>query len=156
MTSAAPIRRWHIPTDEQPPDDLPAQWASAIAAISHDVRYRRHGRTVSFDHVAWALTADADGSMHIGMATSSNDADLAAFSRGAGFTVDTNSAQATVWIAETIQDELAGYEFVQWPMDGQRLLTPALRNGQALWMDSSTDTAVAPIGSLDSEPPHAK
>jgi hypothetical protein len=107
---------------------------------------------ISFDHVAWALTANTDGCMHIGIATSSDSADLSPFLRGAGFAVDATAAQAAVWLATTIQDELAGYESIQWPIHGQRLLAPVLKNAEAIWMDSATNTAVAPIGCLGGEP----
>jgi hypothetical protein len=48
-----------------------------------------------------------------------------------------SAAQASVWVAEKTQDELTGYEFVQWPIDGQRLLAPKMRNGEAVWVDTS-------------------
>jgi hypothetical protein len=108
------------------PDDLPAQWASAIAAVTHDLGHRRRGRTLDVDHVVWDLAADDDGFMYIGVASPPDgDVALAPFGRGAGFTVDATAAQAAVWIAETVQDELAGYEFVQWPVHGPRLLLHA-------------------------------
>ncbi len=145
MTASTPHRRWVIPWGATPPDDLPAPWASAIAAVSHDLDHRRHGRALDLHHVVWNLTADDDGFMYIGVAS---PVDLASFGRGAGFTVDTTAAQAAVWIAETIQDELAGYEFVQWPVHGTRLLLPRLRAGEASWVDPSSNAAVSPIGGL--------
>jgi hypothetical protein len=147
MASNTRHQRWQFPMDGRPSDDLPSSWDFATAAVSRDLRYRRHGRPISFDGVAWDLTANTDGSMYIGIARLTDGADVGGFARGAGYAVDTTSGQAAVWLAETIQDELAGYEFVQWPMAGQRLLRPTLRDGQAQW-DASTNTVVAPIGGL--------
>lgn len=79
-------------------------------------------------------------------------ASLRPFSGGGWFDVDTSAAQASVRVAERTQDELTGYEFVQWPIDGPRPLAPKMRNGEAVWMNTSTDTVVAPIGALMSEP----
>jgi hypothetical protein len=66
------------------------------------------------------------------MTTLTDRADLGSFSVGRGFTLETTPAQATVWVASVVQDELAGYEFVQWPSDGWRLLAPDLRGGKAV------------------------
>ena len=145
-------RRWHISLDGQPPKDLPSPWATAVAAVSHDIHCRRHGRKIDVEFVVWELTANTDGSMYIGMAITSEPANLRPFSGGSGFTVDASAAQATVWVAEKTQDELTGYEFVQWPIDGQRLLVPKVRNGEAVWVDTVTHTVVAPIGALTGEP----
>jgi hypothetical protein len=141
--------------DAQPPDDLPSQWVSAIAAVTRDLRCRRHGRMIGFGDVAWELAVDAGGWMLIGLARLSDNAGLYGFTRGRGYDFDATPGQATVWVAEAIQDELAGYEFVQWPMAGRRLLDPTLSDGEALWVDPATTTVVAPIGSLCDGPRQA-
>jgi hypothetical protein len=93
--------------------------------VSRDIRYRRHGREIDVELLVWELTVNASGSMYIGMAiTSEPAADLPSFAGGSGLLVDASAAQATVGVAEKTQDELTGYEFVQWPIDGQRLLAP--------------------------------
>ncbi|WP_135454768.1 hypothetical protein [Mycobacterium sp. DL99] len=92
----------------------------------------------------------SDRSVAIGMTTLTADADLGAFSIGRGFALETSPAQAMVWVASVVQDELAGYEFVQWPSDGWKLLAPDLRGGEAVWVDRS-DHVVAPIGALCDE-----
>lgn len=89
----------------------------------------------------------SDGSVAIGLATLTDDADLGAFSAGRGFALETTSAQAMVWVASALQDELAGYEFVQWPSEGSRLLVPDLRDSTAVWVDH-TGRKVARIGAL--------
>lgn len=106
---------------------------------------------MSFDGVEWTLTVFSNRSVAVGMRTLADGADLGAFSAGRGFVLETTPAQAMVWVASVVQDELAGYEFVQWPSDGRRLLTPDLRGGQAVWVDRG-DRVVAPIGALCDEP----
>jgi hypothetical protein len=142
------IRTWQVPVGGPAPDKLPAQWASAFGAVGRDLRCRRYGRAVSFGNVAWELTENTDGSVLIGIAKLADDADLYAFSQGRWYTLTTTAAQAAVWIAEAIQDDLTGHEWVQWPLDGRRLLVPEIRNGLAQWVDMSTGAAVSPIGEL--------
>jgi hypothetical protein len=153
MTASAPTKRWLVPLGTSPPDDLPEWWAFAVAAVSHDLGLRRHGRTIDLDHVVWNLASDADGSMYIGVVMASvGDLEPQWPGRTAGFLVETIAAQAAVWMAETVQDELAGYEFVQWPIHGQRLLLPRIVDGAAVWVDPSSGISVAPVGGLADEP----
>jgi hypothetical protein len=93
---------------------------AALAAVAADLRCRRHGRAIGFDGVEWELSVVADGWECIGMATVTDDSDLGEFSIGRGFARETTPGQVKVWVAEVVQDELAGYEWVQWPSDGQR------------------------------------
>jgi hypothetical protein len=141
-------RRWRIPPDGHAQDDVPDQWVAGVEAVGRDLGCRRYGRAVSFEGVEWELTVMSGGWVSIGMVTLADDADLYQFSIGRGYALETTPAQAMVWIAEVVQDELAGYEFVQWPSDGWRLLTPELRNGEAVWVDPSTDNVVSQIGAL--------
>jgi hypothetical protein len=46
------------------------------------------------------------------------DADIRAHRRCRGYRLHTTAAQASVWMADEVQDELAGYEFMQWPIAG--------------------------------------
>jgi len=71
------------------------------------------------------------------MATLIDDADLGGFSIGRNYALETTPPQTMVWVASAVQDELAGFEFVQWPSDGWRLLTPEVRGGEAVWVDPS-------------------
>jgi SAM-dependent methyltransferase len=82
------------------------------------------------------------------MATLADDADLGAFSIGRNYALETTAGQAMVWVASAVQDELAGYEFVQWPSDGWRLLAPKVQGSEAVWVDPSTGAVVSPIGEL--------
>ena len=43
-----------------------------------------------------------------------------------------------VWLAQNVQDELTGGEFVQWPIDGRRLLDPRIVNDR-------TGSAIDPV-----------
>ena len=139
-------REWRVPLVGQAPTEVPDEWVAALTAVTLDLRCRRHGRAVSLDGLEWALTVFSQGWVSIGMATLTDDADLGAFSMGRGFALETTPAQAMVWVASVVQDELAGYEFVQWPSDGWRLLDPELRDGEAVWVDPSSDSVVSPIG----------
>lgn len=73
-----------------------------------------------------------------------------------GSRVETSVAQAMVWLAEDVQYELTGYEFVQWPIAGQRILAPRLVEDHAVWAGPGTNTVTAPIGELCAAPvsPH--
>jgi len=52
-------------------------------------------------------------------------ADIDTYERCMGSRVETSVAQAMVWLAEDVQYELTGYEFVQWPIAGKRILEPS-------------------------------
>jgi len=75
-------------------------------------------------------------------------ADVDDFQRCQGYRLDTSPAQATVWLADTVQDHLAGYEFVQWPTTGPRLLVYTLVDDRALWVNPHNRITTAPIGAL--------
>lgn len=152
MTTADRIGIWHVPVGGQAPEEVPTQWVSALAAVSQDLQCRRHGRTISFDDVAWELTVHADGTVYIGITPYGGGTDLGGFARGMGYTLDTSAAQAMVWVADAIQDELAGYEFVQWPMDGTRILVPKIQEDDAVWVRPATNEAVCRIGDLCQQP----
>lgn len=140
------VWRFSMPAEDVP-DDVPEQWTAAFSAVARDLRYRRYGRSISFAHVGWELRVSGDFSVEIGIVGGAG-ADIGGCLVGQGFMLDASVAQATVWVASTVQDDLSGYEFVQWPSDGWRLLSPGLRDGVAVWVDSSTTEVVAEIGTL--------
>ncbi|MGY4646459.1 hypothetical protein [Mycobacterium sp. URHB0021] len=148
MTFSEADRNWRIPLIGQAPSGAPDEWVAALAAVALDLRCRRHGREVSLSGVDWELTVMSEGWVSIGMVTVADDTDLYKFSIGRGHALETTTAQAMVWVAEVVQEELAGYEFVQWPSDGPRLLTADLRVCDAVWIDPSTDDVVSNIGAL--------
>ncbi len=61
-----------------------------------------------------------------------------------GLTMETPFAEAAAWVAEVVQDNLAGYDFVQWPSRGRHLLLPRLRDGRPVWIDPHGDVIVSP------------
>lgn len=88
-----------------------------------------------------ALGFDTDGAADVGSIQSSR-----------GYLLHTSPAQAMVWLAQNVQDQLTGYEFVQWPISGQRILDARLVDDAAVWMEPGTNTVIAPIGQLCSAP----
>jgi hypothetical protein len=94
----------------------------------------------------WKIAAD-DGFVCVGFALA-GDADVDAYQRCNSYRVDTTVAQATVWLADDVQDELTGYRFVQWPIAGRRILVPQIIDDEATWVDPTTNDRIAPIGEL--------
>jgi hypothetical protein len=148
MSNSVGDRKWRIPLVGPAPGDAPADWVAAFAAVTRDLQCRQYGGAVPLVGAVWTFTVTAEDWVHIGMTRLTDDSDLGGFSVGKGYTLATTQSQATVWIAEVIQDELSGYEFVQWPSDGWRMLVPELQNDRAVWVDPSTEKVVAPIGEL--------
>lgn len=75
-------------------------------------------------------------------------ADVNEYQRCMGYLLETSPAQAMVWLAQDVQDELTGNEFVQWPIAGQRILDPRIVDDHAVWVEPSTNAIAAPIGEL--------
>jgi hypothetical protein len=150
MSWDAPELCWQFLVGDDPPGDLPAAWASATRAVTRDLGCRQHGRSIGFDNVMWKIAAD-DGSVCVGFALA-DDADVGAYQRCNSYRLDTTAAQATVWMADDVQYELTGYEFVQWPIAGRRILMPQIIDDQATWVDPKTDAVIAPIGELCQAP----
>lgn len=146
MSWDVPNRCWQFAIGEEPPGDLPAVWASAARAVTRDLGCRRHGRPVSFRNVMWSIVAD-HGAVGVGFSLT-GEADVGAYRRCMNYRLDTTAAQALVWLADDVQYELAGYEFVQWPMAGRRILAPRVVDDRAVWVDPITGTIAAAIGEL--------
>ncbi|GAA1463046.1 hypothetical protein [Williamsia maris] len=145
---------WRIPLSgatEHP--YLPLAWLAAVTAVGHDLRFRRYGRRCRLDDasVAWDLTLVVHGDsdfVNIGMSPTTTCADgFGGFSVGRGYILTATAAQATLWVAEAVQDDLAGYEFVQWPSNGGRLFAPEVRDERAVWVHPDDSTTI-PIGGL--------
>jgi len=62
--------------------------------------------------------------------------------------MNTSFAEAAVWVADTAQGELTGYDFVQWPSRGGHLLLPRQVDDAAVWIDPHEDRVVSLIGDL--------
>lgn len=131
MSWDAPEQHWQFPIGDDPPNDLPAAWASASRAVTRDLGCRRDGRPIGFHNVWWTFLAD-NGSVRLGFELA-GDADVGAYARPSDFRLNTTEAQATVWLAGDVQYELTGYEFVQWPSAGRHLLFPRIVDDRASW-----------------------
>ncbi|WP_368680371.1 hypothetical protein R1X32_07455 (plasmid) [Rhodococcus opacus] len=129
---------------DTPGIDAPAVWLHAIGAVAGDLRYLRYGRDVRVDRLIWELTINDQYAVTLGW----SGPGVGGFDLCHGLSMDTPYAQAAVWVAETAQGELTGYEFIQWPSRGRHILTPRLRQEAPAWVDPHTDTVVAAIGEL--------
>ena len=146
MSWDAPDRCWRFAIGEDPPADLPAAWATAARAVTRDLNCRRQGRLISFTEVGWCVVV-SDGWVAVGF-EAIGDADVGGYQRCLSYRLETFAAQALVWLADDVQHQLTGFEFVQWPIAGQRVLAPRIVDDQAVWVDPSTNTVTAPIGEL--------
>lgn len=73
---------------------------------------------------------------------------MSGFSYFNALSMETVFADAAVWVADAVQTNLAGYDFVQWPSRGRHLLVPRLRDGEPVWMDPHGDVTISRIGGL--------
>lgn len=123
----------------------PDAWLAAIAAVARDLRCRQYGREFDVDWLMWELSVFDDWSVGVaGQARGLGGFGLRSFVS----TLDTPAAEATVWIADMVQTDLAGYESIQWPSRGKRMLEPRLAGGDAVWIDTESGKSVAAIGGL--------
>lgn len=128
--------------------DAPATWVRAIEAVSQDLCHLRYGRKVDPHSLVWHLAMDDRYEITIGWEKSGG---LHEFSSFNGVTMDAPVQTVTAWIAETVQDHLAGFESIQWPSKGQRMLAVRVHNRQAVWVETRTETIVSPIGNLNED-----
>ncbi len=152
MSWDAPDRCWRFAMDDDPPADLPAAWATATRAVTRDLDCRRHGRHITFANVTWRFVV-SDEWVAVGFETP-GDADVGAYQRCLSYRLETSPAQALVWLAGDVQEQLTGHEFVQWPIAGQRVLDPRIVDDHAVWVEPSASTVTAPIGELCAAPDH--
>ncbi len=143
---------WRIPVVdsesgpiEGPDVDPPVPWVKALAAVGRDLRCLRYGRYVDTDKLVWDLSINGDYYVFVGWQSIRG---IGGFNTGGGLTMDASFGEAAAWIAEVVQDNLAGYEFVQWPSRGSHLLVPRLRSAEAVWIDPHGDVTICPIGTL--------
>ena len=125
--------------------DPPTPWAQALAAVGRDLRCLRFGRYVDTDRLVWDMVINSDYYVSIGWQSVRG---LGGFRIGAGLTMDATFGEASAWTAEVVQDNLAGYEFVQWPCRGRYLLVPRLHATESVWVDPHGDVTISPIGKL--------
>lgn len=142
--------RWEVPISGLPtvPMGVPEHWATALRAVSHDMAEMQHGRHLDPRSLVWDLEFRADGSAVVGLHESTPTESRSSFERSQGYTSVAPASQCIVWVAEAVQDYLAGYEFVQWPSNGGAPYRAQLIAGIAVWSDL-TGTAIVPIGKLN-------
>ncbi|MFD3430542.1 hypothetical protein [Nocardia fluminea] len=125
--------------------EAPPAWVDAVVAVARDLGCLRFGREVELSRLVWELGIGTEYTVTIGWKTGSG---LGGFARGEGMPMDAAFCAAAVWVADTAQTELAGYEFVQWPCRGRHLLKPRQVDGTPVWVDPRTDHVICAIGEL--------
>ncbi|WP_241565845.1 hypothetical protein [Prescottella agglutinans] len=143
---------WRIPLADSvsgvldgPGFDPPGPWVRALAAVARDFRCLRFGRDVNVDRLEWDFAINGEYYVSIGWQGARG---ISGFSCGHGLTMDATFGEAAVWVADTVQGELAGYDFVQWPSRGRHLLVPRLHAAEPVWVDPHGDVVIGPIGQL--------
>ncbi|BBZ78037.1 hypothetical protein MANY_33740 [Mycolicibacterium anyangense] len=142
MSWDLPERSWRFAFEDDPPADLPHAWAAAARAVTHDLGCRRYGRPISLNGMCWNFKA-SDDCIALGF-----DGPVGAYHRCLGYLLETSAPQALVWLAGDVQYTLAGSEWVQWPISGQRMLDPRLVDDHAVWVEPSMNAPAAAIGEL--------
>ncbi|WP_245672837.1 hypothetical protein [Aldersonia kunmingensis] len=112
--------------------DPPAPWTQALVAVGRDLRCLRYGRYADTDRLVWDFAINDDYYVLIGWGGAGG---LGDFGIGGGLSMDVTFGEAAAWVAEIVQDNLAGYEFVQWPSRGWHVLVPRLRAGEPVWVN---------------------
>ncbi|WP_415975035.1 hypothetical protein [Rhodococcus sp. 077-4] len=128
-----------------PEFEPPEAWMCALDAVARDLRCLRVGREVVLDRLTWEFEINSDYFVGIGWESADS---IGGFSRCNGMSMDASYPDAAAWVAETVQTDLAGYEFVQWPSRGRYLLSAQAAETGAQWVDPHDGTVVANIGSL--------
>ncbi|MFC9514542.1 hypothetical protein ACFTSD_02300 [Nocardiaceae bacterium NPDC056970] len=143
---------WRIPLADSaseavdsPGFDPPEPWVRALAAVARDLRCLRFGTDVKIDRLEWSFAIDSEYRVSIGWEGAGG---ISGFTCGRGLTMDTKFVDAAVWVADTVQGELAGYDFVQWPSRGRHLLLPRSVAGEPVWVNPRGDVVIGPIGQL--------
>jgi hypothetical protein len=136
----------------------PENIVSACRAVGRDLMCRRYGRNLDLEFYTWKVSLLDTGDIHIqlnkgvGRRRKIRDRSISQDFGGVGFggiRDDQNVSDATASIAEGVQDNLAGYSFVQWPAEEKRLLVPRIILGKAVWVDPRrVENVVAEIGHL--------
>ncbi|BCN59584.1 hypothetical protein GS966_12180 [Rhodococcus hoagii] len=125
--------------------DPPAPWTRALVAVGRDLRCLRYGRYADTDRLEWDLVIDGNYHVWIGW---QGVRGIGGFGIGGALSMDATFGESATWVAEVVQDNLAGYDFVQWPSRGRHLLVPRLRAGEPVWVDPHGDVTVGPVGEL--------
>lgn len=114
--------------------DIPNEWIRALRAVSHDLRFQRHGREIALTDLVWNLALGSDDSVAIGMYSTTGSISSFLVNNGT-YTLSAPEGTCTVWVAETVQDSFGRYEFIQWPSTGLMPATPQVVAGEAVWIE---------------------
>ncbi|MFB7873765.1 hypothetical protein ACFC06_00830 [Nocardia sp. NPDC056064] len=125
--------------------DPPAVWVDAITAVASDLRVLRYGRAIDPDRLVWELAITGDDTIVIGWGATGP---VGGFRVGEGMPAASSATTAVIAVADIAQTELGGYEFVQWPCRGGRVLRARDVGGVAVWLDPRTARVIAPVGEL--------
>ncbi len=79
---------------------------------ARDLRCFRYGRDVQPQLLVWELSIGDEYAVMIGW---NGTRGISGFSLGDGQSMDASFAQAAAWVADIVQTELAGYDFVEGP-----------------------------------------
>lgn len=127
---------------ECPGIEAPEPWIHAFKAVTSDLQCLRYGRSINVDKVIWNFSIDSEYLITLGWEGSES------FRVTNAWTLESSFEDVAVWVADAVQTNLSGYEFVQWPSRGGHILTPAIRNNAAVWIDPQTKKVISPIGEL--------
>ncbi|MFE7559099.1 hypothetical protein [Kitasatospora sp. NPDC057500] len=135
-----PVAAWAL--DGRPPRGVPGAFGEPCARVGRDL-LRAPGSGVPPTGLRWDLSVDTPSGFMLGLATGTLRFALPADPA-------LPSGQLTAWVAEIVQDHLAGYEFFQWPAcpGHPHLLKPVLTAGEARWCCPADGHERGPIGGL--------
>lgn len=144
-----------VVTSEGLDDMAPVNLVSGCRAVGRDLLCRREGRKLDLENYSWRVALLGSGychlSLHPGKREKPRDKKVSREFGGVGFGglhIDQEMYELLYLIAEGVQDNLAGYSAVQWPINEQGILFPKVIEKQAMWVRSSTGEIFCPIGSL--------
>ncbi|MFD4369806.1 hypothetical protein [Rhodococcus sp. NPDC058521] len=142
-------------TGPDSPDNAPENIVDACQAVGRDLQCRWHGPDTYMQNCMWTVSALDTGYCNIALEAGTRPRHKSAGTttlRGFGFGgphIEQSIQDFTVLIAGEVQDQLAGgFPFVQWPIEGRRLLTPTSRDGRPVWVSTGSDRTISEIGSL--------
>ncbi|MDI9915098.1 hypothetical protein [Rhodococcus sp. IEGM 1379] len=124
---------WEFPFFDAITDtDAPLNWTSALEAVTRDLSNTSVGHEATLAHTSWELRMDADYVMSLGWIGRRG---LSGFSVGGELNVDSDNAETTAWVANTLQSVLEDLEYFRWPLQERRVLRAKVRDSIAVWVD---------------------
>lgn len=137
--------------DEVAPENV----VSGCRVVGRDLSCCRAGRNLDLENYTWRVALLGSGYCHLSILPGGRgkprDKTISREFGGVGFGgvhVTQEMYEMLYLIAEGVQDNLAGYSAVQWPVNERGILFPKIIERQAVWVRSSTGEIFCPIGSL--------